>query len=243
MRILLSVVFCFSFYQEILAQTINLNESFIQQNLRTAQLLGEFDSSVSFTSLPIHTGKIGVKIDSSLIGSKEYGATLKTFFGKHGKLKILPLNFIMEYSSHHPYSRNNGSMIPNRGYQQLVSFGFHAELGPLSIQFKPEGVYAENRNFEGFPNSHYGITWARRYNLWNNIDMPERFGDNVYKKSLFGQSSIRLNYKGLSLGLSSENIWWGPSIRNSIMMSNQAQGFNHITFNTTRPIKTSYRKF
>ncbi|MDB2354790.1 capsule assembly Wzi family protein [Flavobacteriaceae bacterium] len=243
MRILLSVIFCFSFYQEILAQTINLNESFIQQNLRTAQLLGKFDSSVSFTSLPIHTGIIGVKIDSSLIGSNEYGATLKTFFGKHGKLKILPLDFIMEYSSHHPYSRNNGSMIPNRGYQQLVSFGFHAELGPLSIQFKPEGVYAENRNFEGFPDSHYGITWARRYDLWNYIDMPERFGENAYKKSLFGQSSIRLNHNGLSLGLSSENIWWGPSIRNSIMMSNQAQGFNHITFNTTRPVKSPVGNF
>ena len=79
MRILLSVLFCFSFCQEILAQTINLNERFIQQNLRTAQLLGEFDSSVSFTSLPIHTGKTGVKIDSSLIGSKKYGATLKLF--------------------------------------------------------------------------------------------------------------------------------------------------------------------
>ena len=87
MRILLSVVFCFSFYQEILAQTINLNEGFIHQNLRTAQLLGEFDSSVSFTSLPIHTGKIGVKIDSSLIGSKEYGATLKTFFWKAWHIK------------------------------------------------------------------------------------------------------------------------------------------------------------
>ena len=35
MRILLSVVLCFSFYQETLAQTINLNERFIQQNLRT----------------------------------------------------------------------------------------------------------------------------------------------------------------------------------------------------------------
>ena len=243
MRIILSVVFCFCFFQKVQAQTINLNEGFIQQNLRTAQLLGEFDPSVSFTSLPIHTGKIGVKIDSSLIGSKEYGATLKTFFGKHGTLKILPVDFIMEYSSHHPYSRNNGSMIPNRGYQQLVSFGFHAELGPLSIQFKPESVYAENRNFEGFPDSHYGITWARRYALWNSIDMPERFGENAYKKSLFGQSSIRLNYKGLSLGLSSENIWWGPSIRNSIMMSNQAQGFNHITFNTTRPIKTPIGNF
>ncbi|MDB4011051.1 capsule assembly Wzi family protein [Polaribacter sp.] len=242
-RLILAVVFYFYLFQEIHAQTINLNERFIQQNLRAAQLLGKFDPSFSFTSLPIHTGKEGIKIDSSLIGSKEYGATLKTFFGKFGTLKILPVNFLMEYSSHHPYNRNNGSMIPNVGLQQLVSFGFYAELGPLSIQFKPETVYAENRNFEGFPDSHYPSIWARRYNLWNIIDLPERFGEKAYKKNLFGQSSIRLNYNGLSLGLSSENIWWGPSVRNSIMMSNQAQGFNHITFNTTRPVKTPIGNF
>jgi len=156
-RLIVSVAFCLCFFQEIQAQTINLNERFIQQNLRTAQLLGKFDPTFSFTSLPIHTGKNGIKIDSSLIGSKEYGATLKTFFGKYGTLKILPVDFLMEYSSHHPYSRNNGSMIPSRGYQQLISFGFYAELGPLSIQFKPEAVYAENRNFEGFPDSHYPV--------------------------------------------------------------------------------------
>ena len=243
MRIILSVTLCFCFFQELQAQTINLNERFIQQNLRTAQLLGKFDPTFSFTSLPIHTGKKGIKIDSSLIGSKEYGASLKTFFGKYGKLKILPVDFLMEYSSHHPYSRNNGSMIPNRGYQQLISFGFYAELGPLSIQFKPEVVYAENRNFQGFPDSHYPEIWKRRYRTWNSMDLPERFGEKAYKKSLFGQSSIRLNYHGLSLGLSSENIWWGPSVRNSIMMSNQAQGFDHITFNTTRPIKTPIGNF
>jgi len=243
MRIILSVILCFCFFQELQAQTINLNERFIQQNLRTAQLLGKFDPTFSFTSLPIHTGKKGIKIDSSLIGSKEYGASLKTFFGKYGKLKILPVDFLMEYSSHHPYSRNNGSMIPNRGYQQLISFGFYAELGPLSIQFKPEAVYAENRNFQGFPDSHYPQIWKRRYRTWNSMDLPERFGEKTYKKSLFGQSSIRLNYHGLSLGLSSENIWWGPSVRNSIMMSNQAQGFDHITFNTTRPIKTPIGNF
>jgi len=206
-------------------------------------LLGKFDPTFSFTSLPIHSGKKGIIIDSSLIGRKEYGNTLKTFLGKHGTLKILPVDFLMEYSSHHPYSRNNGSMIPSRGYQQLVSFGFFAELGPLSIQFKPEAIYAQNRNFEGFPNSHYSAVWRKRYQNWNQMDLPERFGEKAYKKSLFGQSSIRLNYQGLSLGLSSENIWWGPSVRNSIMMSNQAQGFNHIAFNTTRPIKTFIGNF
>ena len=63
--------------------------------------------------------------------------------------------------------------------------------------------------------------------------MPERFGNVNHNKTTYGQSSIRLNWKKLSLGISNENLWWGPSIRNSIMMSNHAQGFKHITFNTT----------
>ena len=74
--------------------------------------------------------------------------------------------------------------------------------------------------------------------LWNHIDMPERFGERSHNRVLIGQSSIRINWKKLSIGLSNENIWWGPSIRNSIMMSNHAQGFNHITSNTVKPINT-----
>ena len=77
-------------------------------------------------------------------------------------------------------------MIPNRGYQQLVSFGFHAELGPLSIQFKPEAVYAENRNFEGFPDSHYGVIWARRYDLWNLYDLPRDLEKTLTKNLYLG---------------------------------------------------------
>jgi hypothetical protein len=79
--------------------------------------------------------------------------------------------------------------------------------------------------------------------VWNRIDMPERFGESAYKKTTLGQSSIRLNYKSLSIGVSTENIWWGPSIRNGIMMSNNAQGFKHITFNTRKPIQTKIGNF
>ena len=93
------------------------------------------------------------------------------------------------------------------------------------------------------PNGHYPVIWAKRYKLWNKIDMPERFGEKSINKTLIGQSSIRLNFKGLSLGVSNENIWWGPSIRNSIMMSNHARGFKHITFNTTKPLKTKIGNF
>ena len=50
-------------------------------------------------------------------------------------------------------------------------------------QFKPENIYAENKDYDGFWEGHYDITWAKRYNLWNRIDTPERFGIHEYKKT------------------------------------------------------------
>ena len=73
--------------------------------------------------------------------------------------------------------------------------------------------------------------------------MSKRFGIKPHSNFFLGQSNIKLHFKGLSLGLSTENIWWGPSIRNSIMLSNNAKGFKHISFNTTKPIQTKIGDF
>ena len=245
MRFKLFLLLIFIFFQSN-SQTINLNESYLTDYLRTAQLLGEFQNEISFTLRPFDIGTNGLKINDSIFNIENYAPTISTFLKGKGKVKLIPIDYNIEFSSTHPYNRNNGSMIPNRGYQHMISAGIYAEIGPLSIQLKPEHLYSENRDFEGFgegPNGHYPITWSIRYNLWNHIDMPERFGEKEFSKTLIGQSSIRLNFKGLSLGISNENIWWGPSIRNGIMMSNHAQGFKHITFNTTKPLKTKIGDF
>ena len=187
------------------SQSLNLNNPLFENNLRRAQLNGQINSNISFTLRPLDLNNYDV--DKDIFDYNEYSPTVLSFLNGTGKLKILPIDFNINYSSHHPYNRNNGSMITNRGYQQLMSAGLYFELGPLSIQLKPENIYAENRDYDGFWEGHYDVIWARRYILWNRIDMPERFGEEAYKKTTFGQSSIRLNYKNLSLGISSENIW------------------------------------
>ena len=234
-------LFLFLFSLNSFSQTLNLNNPLFENSLRRAQLNGDISSDISFTLRPLDLNNYS--IDKNIFDYNHYSPTVLSFFNGNGKLKILPVDFNINFSSHHPYNRNNGSMITNRGYQQLISAGIFFEIGPLSIQLKPENIYAENKNYDGFWEGHYDITWARRYILWNRTDTPERFGETAYKKTTFGQSSVRLNYKALSIGLSSENIWWGPSIRNGVMMSNNAQGFNHITFNTRRPIKTAIGNF
>ena len=220
----------------IIGQNINLNNDFNNQLARYSVLSNVIDTEFSFNVRPLNFNSF-----SEILGNQY--KTISSNSSNTIQIKTLGIDYFIEYNSHHPYNRNNGTMIPNRGYQHIISPGIFIKTGPLTIQFKPEHHFSENKEFDGFWEGHYSVIWAKRYRLWNRIDMPERFGTTNHNKTTFGQSSIRLNWKSLSLGISNENLWWGPSIRNSIMMSNHAEGFRHITFNTTKPIKTFIGNF
>ncbi len=224
------------------SQTINLNETNIINDLRIEQISGNINPHLSFNIKPFSIENINIS-SNSFLSKDGYAPKLNNSSNDFFEFRLLPIDFNIEFNSLHPYNRNNGSMVPNRGYQQLISVGIYTKIGPLTIQLKPENIYAQNRNYQGFWDGHDDNTWVKRYNLWNHIDVPERFGNSTYKKNLIGQSSIKLNFKFLSLGISNENLWWGPSIRNSIMMSNHAQSFKHISFNTNKPFKTPIGNF
>lgn len=63
-------------------------------------------------------------------------------------------------------------------------------------------------------------------------------GNQSYNKIFPGQSFVRANLGRISLGVSSENLWWGPGINSSLLMSYNAPGFKHAFIGTNRPIKT-----
>jgi hypothetical protein len=69
------------------------------------------------------------------------------------------------------------------------------------------------------------------------------FDNSFLKKNLLGNSSIRLNAGPLSVGVSSENITWGPSIMNPLLMSAHAPGFMHLTVNSRHPLRTKIGSF
>ncbi len=172
---------------------------------------------------------------SSLLIRPSFGIPAKV---KGAEFKLMPIVWKQQYTTDHPMSLNNGAMIPARGYQTLFSAGFYARYGILSVQLMPEFVYARNQYFDGLSDKHR-IEVLRAYNSWKYaIDLPERFGTEPYKRAFWGQSSVRLTYKSLSLGLSNENLWWGPGHKNALMMTNNAPGFKHFTFNTVKPVKT-----
>ncbi|MDB5090771.1 MAG: hypothetical protein JWR09_4765, partial [Mucilaginibacter sp.] len=148
-----------------------------------------------------------------------------------------------QFNSDHPYGWNDGPMIPAKGYQTMLSGGFFVKFGPLSVQLRPEFVYAANPSFNGFGTGHSDSELLNYYSYHNYIDWPERYGTGSYNKAFWGQSSIRLTFGPASIGISNENVWWGPGIRNSLILSNNAPGFKHITINTVRPINTFIGSF
>tara|TARA_B100000963_G_scaffold356919_1_gene378036 strand:+ start:317 stop:1990 length:1674 start_codon:yes stop_codon:yes gene_type:complete len=228
------LIFIFSLFSN--AQNINVNNDFNYSLIRNSLLLGNTDSKLSLNIRPVELSEF------EHIFKDQFKSI---FFNKKKSIEIKTtgIDYFIELNSHHPYNRNNGTMIPNRGYQHIISPGIYFKIGPISIMLKPEHHYSENKNFDGFWEGHYPYIWAKRYRLWNRVDIPERFGEKRHNRVTFGQSNIKFSWKNLSLGISNENLWWGPSIRNSIMMSNHAEGFRHISFNTNKPIETFIGNF
>ena len=210
----------------VFAQSLPLGTPVLEDYYLRKQLNGELDQTISFTVRPVFPFLNEVKdrreVDTLLNPGKQI---LSSSIGK-SKILILPFIWQQRYYGHPSNNRNDGAMIPAKGYQSLVSAGFYAKAGPLSIQIRPEYVFAGNADFREYK-SHLG-----------SADLPVRFGDDPYSKLLWGQSSVRLNFDPISIGLSNENLWWGPGKQNSILMSNTATGFKHLTLNTNRPIKT-----
>jgi hypothetical protein len=214
-----------SFHQALQAQSLPTGTLSLEDHYRDKQLSGMLDSTVSFMVRPL--SPVLIDRDSmeqdNLIRLHQAVYAPKT---KGIKFALLPAVWQQQVQGHPAYRLNDGSMIPAKGYQSQISAGIFAQYGPLSVQLRPEYVFAANPDFQ-VTRTYYG-----------SADLPGRFGDEPYSRLSWGQSSIRLNAGPVSLGLSNENLWWGPGIYNSLLMSNQAAGFKHLTLNTSRPIRT-----
>ena len=216
-------------------QVVPVGTTAVEDWYRKAQLLGRIDSNISFNIRPLTA--------QALKRDNLYNPTDTTYTAKDIYFQWIPVTVGLQYNSSFPTGRNDGPIIPAVGAQTYLSAGFAASYKFISVQLRPEHIWAANGDFQGF-NSEERRHWQEWYRLrGNSIDLPERFGTGPYTKLLPGQSSIRFNFHPISIGLSTENLWWGPGVHNSLMMTNTAPGFAHISINTTRPISTGIGSF
>lgn len=221
-------------FNSIAAQSLSLEKTFYTDYLRFKQLIDTNTSDVSFNIRPL-------PLNNSIDTVYKVNSIRKPF-----KLPIalLPITFSSIYNSNHPVGINQGAMIPSQSPEVYISTGVYFKFKKWEFQFQPEFVYTNNTGFETFAHENYDPIWASYYNWLNKIDAPEQFGTKPYVKLGFGQSKIQFHINSnFSTSLSSENLWWGPGIHNSLVLTNNAPGFLHLSFQTDKPFKTRIGSF
>lgn len=205
------------------AQTLTVGQTGLEESLRQLNLLNKLPNSGSLSVRPIYHHQLRQKkvIESLFLDTNNLFVQSKQ---KAFEFEWMPLSINNTFNSHRPFGWNDAGMRMARGYQLGISAGFFAKAGPLSLQIMPEWYHIQNSDFETTP--QYGQSGLRPMN-----------------KAYIGQSSIRLNVGVASLGISTENLWWGPGQFSSLTMSNHAPGFTHITFNSRKPFKTFLGSF
>ena len=139
-------------------------------------------------------------------------------------VKALPLTLITQFNSRRPFGWNDGAMIQARCLQVMGRAGFYARYGIVEMQAAPEWVYAANTSY------NTSVNWGSN-------------AGGVYNKFFPGQSSVGIRLGAVSMGVSTQNLWWGPGQRSSLLMSNNAPGFLHVYIRSNRPAKTPIGTF
>ena len=200
--------------------------------MRRNQVLDTSLYNQSFLMRPILT-------DPKIYGITEYFSIPITSL----EVGLLPVLNTTRFTTKRPYGWGDYGMIPNPGLQTYFSGGVQAKYKFLNLTLRPELVLARNKGFETNLNQFSPSEIRSKFLIWNYGDFPERFGDNVYAKLWWGQSKLTAQYGAFEIGGATQNIWWGPGQFNALTFSNNAQGFPHLTLNTTKPAKTFIGNF
>jgi hypothetical protein len=144
-------------------------------------------------------------------------------------------------NSRFPTGRNDGPVWQGRGLTTSVTAGVHVRWRRVSLTARPRVLYTQNRSFDVAP---VVVANVSEYAYpWHIIDLPQRFGPDAFWTLDPGDSEVRVDAGSLSLGLSTATQWWGPGLRNAIIMSNNAPGFPHAFLGTQRPLGTGIGAF
>jgi hypothetical protein len=145
------------------------------------------------------------------------------------------------HNSELPFSLNQGPMWASVGWNESVLVGGIMRDGRVTLIAAPQFLSEQNLPFQAIPYSQSPprSRWANPYHPPpESIDLPLRFGDRPIHHLDPGQSSLTVDAGGVAFGAATENLWWGPGIRNAITLSDNAPGFPHFFAQTRQPAHT-----
>lgn len=164
------------------------------------------------------------------------------------RLTVHPLDMQRVSNSALPWSLNDGDLWAGRGINVAYTAGLSVRVGRVQLIAAPQLTTAENAFFQVIQSPQGGpgtrSVWANPFHpAASSIDLPLRFGDRPLRRLTPGQSSLAVDAGILTVGVSTENEWWGPGVQNAIVLSNNAPGFPHVFVRTRAPKATRAGQF
>jgi hypothetical protein len=205
-----------------------------EEYLRVLQTSGRVDSIGSFTvrpSLDLDAAPAGPQGSHPWVGRVE-GPAGPT----DGALAtvVVPPELRAYANSRFPVGRNDGAVWQGRGLTTALEAGGVLTWRALTIEVRPLLLFNQNMDPDLAPVEVAGMP-VYAY-PWRKIDWPQQFGPDAYWSLDPGQSQVRVDAWGASAGVSTQNLSWGPSVRNPIIMSNNAAGIPHAFLATDGPL-------
>jgi hypothetical protein len=139
------------------------------------------------------------------------------------------------FNSTRPHGQNDGPVWAGRGVTAVVEGGVTGRWGPLSASLVPTAFVAQNADFELAPVPPGASPFAEPGSV-GQIDHPQRFGDGSYARVDPGESTVRLDARGVAVAVSTASQQWGPAADLPILLGNNAGGFPHLLLGSSRPV-------
>lgn len=171
------------------------------------------------------------------------GAPHGSVAAERARLFAVPLETRLAWNSAIPYSLNDGAMWAGKGWNVSLSGGIgtrqRVRRADLKLVIAPSLNYSQNRSFPVMAATSPGRSpYSAPFHGTDvypraSIDLPIRFGDRHLLWLDPGRTSLRVTIGKVTTGITAENEWWGPGIRSTLIMSNNAPGIPRLFVGTS----------
>ena len=154
-------------------------------------------------------------------------------YGHSDASEVLPARLAVFFNGAIPRAANDGALWSGRGLSTSLRAGFRVSRGPLVVVIAPEILWTQNSPFEVF--SGETLTRSSFSSPFHpegvhSMDLPLRRGSRSAFELGPGGSGVFLDLSrpGITVGLTAAPTWWGPSVRNALLLSHQAPGIPRV---------------
>jgi hypothetical protein len=140
---------------------------------------------------------------------------------------------------------SDGALWSGRGTNGLVRGGVTASRGRVRLTLAPELTWSENRAVEvPTVNQTSRSTWSDPWRTAGApLDRPLRFGTEPLMTLGPGQSELTVEVGRSVVGIGSGNLWWGPGLRNALVLSDNAAGIPRLFARLPQDVTTPLGAF